>query len=142
MIVSSEPLSSHTHLLAYQRDHHHSCVRTGSSFDMLSTARTNATPIRGAVINEIHNIQKIRTKSVISIKIRPKCVFPTAVLAAEVRKHNLRPNEFLIIRCKFCLLVRRDLAGFSWNLSKYTKAEKCQDLHISIYHCLFSDLKS
>lgn len=86
---------------------------------MLSTARANSAPIRVQLIKEIHirDIQKIRTKSVISIKITPKCVFPTPVLAAEVRKHNSRPNEFLIISCKFCLLTRRDLDGTLWNFS-------------------------
>ena len=112
---------------------------------MLSTVRAKDAPIRVQLIKKIHirDIQKIRTKSVISIKITPKCVFPTPVLAAEVRKHNSRPNEFLIILCEFCLLTRRDLAGFFCGISPICmKTEKCQDVHIFIYHCRFSDLKS
>ena len=102
---------------------------------MLSTVRAKDAPIRVQLIKKIHfrDIQKIRTKSVISIKITPKCVFPTPVLAAEVRKHNSRPNEFLIILCEFCLLTRRDLAGFFVEFLQFVWKQKSAKTFTSLF---------
>ena len=93
-------------------------------------------------------MQKIRKIRVISIKITLKCVYPSPVLATEVRKHNLRSNEFLIIWYKFCLLTI--LKGETWTgfsveflqVSENGEVPRILSFYFITYTVFFSDLKS